>query len=316
MNQQTNFNARRAAELAESRSIGHVPSPVASGIGNKQFGLHMVSVTGGQSFPLTAPGNYVYVLSIRSTNFEALDTGTVYAKTSNGDILPIEVLQRGYRLDRPFTNLEFFNTAGAGLTAVIRVFVGFGGYDNDSTDVRTSPIKVESSATFGTANAAPYAAGQTVGNVMTFDNIAKFSPLGGILTKARLTINTGASIANSNFTLYLFNGDPTFAIADRTAFGMDGSSVLKLVGIINFPGLANFPALGAGVGGLQACFGMVDGLEIQYSANFVGTTGPALRGVLVANGAFVPNNPATWTVLLGGEAYLAGYSDPSTVYRM
>lgn len=315
MNNQQDFRMRRAAELAESRSIGHVPSPVASGVGNKQFGLQQIVITGGQSWPLTIPGNFVYVLTARTTNFEGLDTGTIYVKTSNGDVLPIEVFQRGYRLDKPFTSLEFFNTAGAGLTAVLRVYVGFGEYKNDSADVRTSPEKLVSTATFGTANTAPYAAGQTVGSVMTFDNFGKFSPLGGIITKARLTLNAASNVANSNFTLYLFQGDPTFAITDRTAFGLDGASALLLTGVINFPYLSNFPALGAGVGGLQAGYGMNDGLEIQYVASYVGPTGPALRGVLVANGAFDPDAAVTWTVQLGGEAYLSGYSDPSTIYR-
>lgn len=304
------------AESAARLAFPHVPSPGAQGSTNKQFGLHAITIAGGQSFPKRTPGNTVYVLSIRTSNFEMMDAGTIYVRTSNGDQVPLDVFQRGYKFDRPFEGVEFFNTGGAGLTALLRVYIGFGDYQDDSTDIRVSPIPVSSLATFGTANTAAYTPGHNVGGVMVFDNVAKYVRCGGKIKKARLTLNACSSILNSSFTLYLFDGTPTYAIADRTAFGLDGASSLLLIGVINFPTLANFAALGVGVGGLQAGYCMVDGIDIQYFANRVGTTGPAMSGALVANGAFDPDAAVTWSVLLTGEAHLPGYVEPATVYSM
>lgn len=131
-------------------------------------------------------------------------------------------------------------------------------------------------------NTTQYAAGDVVGEVMTFH-----SELAG-LVRAAVLIDSAAEATKIDADLLLFDTAPTVA-ADNAAFAPTDDEMIRCIGAIQFAG-SNFRTGATGNGVIVAtAFG-----ELPYAA-------PArnLYGVLVARNTYTPINLEKFTVRLG-----------------
>lgn len=123
-----------------------------------------------------------------------------------------------------------------------------------------------------TVTAALYAAGNQVGTKLTFASMARATGQGGVLQTAILRDKAGQNVA---YDLFLFDADPTnTTFTDKTAAALNTADVAKLIGVVQFGGIALGAASTMGV--LTAA-----GLGLAYKL----TSGTSIFGMLVTRGA-------------------------------
>lgn len=244
-----------------------------------------VFVGAGQRYGVAVSGNYLYVDGITYGTSDLSDVGTrnvVTVKPNTAGATSEIVLQRrGIQFPENFTVLEFYNPSA--YDVFLDVSVGAGKISTEQ------PRKFH---TFkGSFNSGPvgvgvaYAVGESVGQ--SNQPLYACSPTSqrAILRSIICTKQT-ATIANADFTLWLFSRSLTVTPANKAAFAFPTG----VTGIYDFLGVIRFPTFATGGAGSTYAYSAVSGLDIDLecigSANSAGT----IYGVLTANAAYVQAN--------------------------
>lgn len=127
------------------------------------------------------------------------------------------------------------------------------------------------------ANVTAYTAGDVVGGVVTFLDMASTIGRDVVIISADLRINiTAIPTGMSSFRLYLYNGTPPSALADNAAWDLPAGDRAAFLGFVDVGSPAD---LGS------TLFCQVDALNKQVR---MGAAETALYGYLVTNGGFTP----------------------------
>lgn len=295
------------AQRRRSESLGYIPGPTQTEV-PVQFGYKVNVVPANSAYVVNVAGDYFFLLNAVNSNGESLNASEVAIKDNNGNVMPLDQIQKGYYFGRRFEYIQILNAGGLPLT--IQYYVGVGRIEQQSSDMRVSPIADWVAASFQRPNdVLAYAANQILsttaaGDPLVFTPIGSYTGNGGQIVKAKLRINNTLTVANSNFTLWLFNADPG-NFADKATFAPASVDIDALQGIINFP------AQVTGGAGSTATVCTVDAVQIRYRT----LTNRTLWGLLVAQAAYVPAANSNIRVELYGDQILPSVVNTSVIVQ-
>ncbi len=132
-----------------------------------------------------------------------------------------------------------------------------------------APVNLRASQTPTVTASAAYAAGNAVGGLLTFANVARAPGLGGIVQSVILKDKAAQNVP---YDLFLFDAPPT-APTDKTAVALSAADLARCIGVVPLSGAAFGAASTMGV--LMAA-----GLGLACKL----TSGTTIYGILVTRG--------------------------------